>query len=119
MEKFKKMPVEDGKCYLTVGGRAVKVRFVKSHGDINVEVGWIRQNGEIDWEYHCDATSLSEEVVIPWVEKEICSNYDIILKFLCGETIQYYNTAAGEWIDVDPIPTDVSCLNTRNLRVKN
>jgi hypothetical protein len=112
------MLVKSEKCYLTAGGHAVKVRVVKSYGDINVEVGWIRQNGEVNWEYHCDVKSLSGEVEIDWVEKEICNNYDVILKFLCGETIQYYNTATGEWIDVDPITTDVSYLNTRNLRVK-
>ena len=112
------MLVEDGKCYMTDCGLAIKIRVVKTITGLCLELGWIRQNGEIEWEYHCDTKSISGEVEISWIAKEICSNYDIILKFLCGETIQYYNTAAGEWFDIDPIPTSVSCLTTRNLRVK-
>lgn len=112
------MLVKHNKCYMTKSGNALKVQFVKDHNNFNVEIGLIRPNGDIDWEYHSDMKSISEEVEIDWVEKEICSNYDIILKFLCGETIQYYNTVVGEWIDVDPFPINTLCLSNHDLRVK-
>ena len=100
---------------MTKSGNALKVQFVKEHNKLNVEIGWIRPNGEIDWEYHCEAKSMYSEVDIEWIEKEIHNNYDVILKFLCSEKIQF-KSDSGDWFDVGS-GTSIFCLNNE-LRVK-
>lgn len=109
------MLVKHNKCYMTKSGNALKVRFVKDHNEFNVEIGWIRPNGEIDWEYHYEAKSMYSEVDIEWIEKEIHNNYDVILKYLSGEDIQFKNSN-GNWTDVQ-FNTLVCYLNNE-LRVK-
>lgn len=109
------MFVKHGKCYMTKSKKPLKVRFVKDHNSFNVEIGWIGSNGEIYWEYYCEAKSMYSEVDIECIEKEIHNNYDVILKFLCSEKIQF-KSYSGDWFDVGS-GTSIFYLNNE-LRVK-